>query len=256
MSTPPAAEAAALPPGDVSLPSERLLATLRPVVRTLVNTWYDVHQHGLEHIPDGPVIVASNHLGLLDGPLLAAYFPRPVHALTKKEMFDTTLGPFLRSVGQIPLARYEVDSAAIRACSGVLRRGGVVGIYPEGARGAGDLARIHNGVAYLGLVAGAPILPLAVFGTREPGGGMNSTPKRGARFDFVYGPPVYLTPTPWPRRQREVRAAASTVLKHLRRHLDQAMTSTGRELPGNLPEADRRQVEAEIRGTSKGMTDA
>ncbi len=58
--------------------------------------------------------MAANHVGWLDGPLLAICAPRPVHALTKQEMFAGPLGPFLRAAGQIELDRFHVDVAAIR----------------------------------------------------------------------------------------------------------------------------------------------
>ena len=50
-----------------------------------------------------PAIIASNHIGLLDGPLLAGFAPRPVHALVKKEMFEGRTGPLLLAFGQVPL---------------------------------------------------------------------------------------------------------------------------------------------------------
>ena len=49
--------------------------------------------HGAEHVPrTGPVIFAANHIGVIDGPLLAIFAPRPVHALTKIEMFKGCAG--------------------------------------------------------------------------------------------------------------------------------------------------------------------
>ena len=143
-------------------------------------TRYDVRIHDDHLVPrTGPAVIASNHVGLLDGPLLAAFAPRVVHALTKKEMFEGRTGAFLRAVGQIPLSRYDADPAAIKDCLKVLREGGVVGIYPEGTRGDGELRHFHTGAAYLALVTGAPVVPLVVFGTREPGGGTDSGPPAG-----------------------------------------------------------------------------
>ena len=78
-------------------------------------------------------------LGFIDGPLLAILAPRPVHALTKREMFTGALGPFLRQSGQIPLWRETVDPVAVRTACGSLRDGGCVGVFPEGTRGAGEL---------------------------------------------------------------------------------------------------------------------
>jgi 1-acyl-sn-glycerol-3-phosphate acyltransferase len=224
---------------DAVHPPLRLLRAVRPVARWVLSRRYDIRLHGLEHVPQqGAALIASNHVGLLDGPLMAAFTPRPVHALTKKEMFDGHTGPFLRAVGQIPLSRREVDVSAVKDCVRVLRDGGVVGIYPEGTRGDGELRVFHRGVAYLALVTGAPVVPLVMFGTRERGGGVDSVPAKGARFDFVYGPPVYLGQHSWPRTQAEVRRTAADLRNRLVAHLVDAMALTGRPLPGPIPGVD------------------
>jgi 1-acyl-sn-glycerol-3-phosphate acyltransferase len=224
---------------DAVHPPHRLLRALRPVARTGLSGRYDIRLHGVEHVPPlGAAIVASNHIGLLDGPLMAAFTPRPVHVLTKKEMFDGHTGTLLRAVGQVPLARHEVDVGAVKDCVRVLRDGGVVGIYPEGSRGDGELRVFHRGVAYLALVTGAPVVPLVMFGTRERGGGVDSVPPRGARFDFVYGAPVYLEQHSWPRTQAVVRRTAADLRNRLVAHLVDAMALTGRPLPGPIPGVD------------------
>ena len=122
------------------------------------------------------MILASNHIGIIDGPLLAVFSPRPVHALTKQEMFEGRLGRFLRASGQIPLDRFHADPGAIRSCLRVVRDGGVAGIFPEGTRGDGELHRFHHGAAYLALVTGAPVVPVTMLGTRPPGGGGQRPP--------------------------------------------------------------------------------
>jgi 1-acyl-sn-glycerol-3-phosphate acyltransferase len=217
-------------------PPHRLLRLLRPVGRLWFNRWYDVRVHGAEHISrTGPLILAGNHIGLLDGPLLTALVPRPVHALTKKEMFHGRTGLALRVFGQIPLSRHEVDPSAMKDCLKVLRDGGVVLIFPEGTRGAGEMARAHAGAAYLALVTGAPVVPVAIFGTREPGGHIDSVPPRGAGLDVVYGPPVYWERQPWPRRQAEVRRATEELRNRHVEHLVAAQGVTGRDLPGPVP---------------------
>ena len=217
-------------------PPTGLLRLLRPFARWFFERRYDVHVHDAHLVPGtGPAIIASNHIGLLDGPLMAAFTPRPVHALTKKEMFHGRTGVALRAVGQIPLDRHGVDPTAVKDCLKVLRDGGVVGIYPEGTRGDGELERFHRGVAYLALATGAPVVPMAVFGTREPGGGTDSVPASGARFDFVYGAPVYLEAHPWPRTSSEVLRATDDLRNILRTHLVHAKAVTGRSLPGPIP---------------------
>jgi len=221
---------------DAVHPSHRLLRLLRPAGRAWFARRYDVRLYGEEQVPRrGPFILAANHIGLLDGPLLAAFAPRPVHALTKKEMFEGRTGVALRVFGQIPLSRHEVDVAAIKDCLKVLRDGGVVGVFPEGRRGSGEMRQAHGGAAYLALVTGAPVVPVAVFGTREPDGDADSVPGRGARFDVAYGSPVYWERTPWPRRQAAVRQATEQLRNRLRQHVVDARGITGRELPGPIP---------------------
>lgn len=228
---------------DAVHPAHRLLRMLRPVGRAWFRHRYDVHCRGEQFVQrTGAQIIASNHVGLLDGPLLAAFSPRPVHALTKKEMFEGRTGTALRALGQIPLSRYEVDPSAIKDCLKVLRQGGVVAIYPEGSRGSGEFHRMKSGAAYLAMISGAPVVPLAVFGTRDVGGGMDSIPAKGTRLDLVFGEPVRLERLPWPRRQVDVRGATESLRNRLVEHLVEAKGITGRELPGPIPQVTGRET--------------
>lgn len=220
-------------------PPRYLLSPLRPVARSILRLRYAVHLHRTDHVPGrGPVIFAPNHVGVIDGPMLAIFAPRPVHALTKVEMFRGPLGRFLIESGQIPLDRFNTDPAAVKMCLRVLRDGGAIGIYPEGSRGAGDLERFHRGAAYLALVSGAPVVPVSMFGSREPGGHSNSIPPRGARIDMVFGEPFRIEPIAWPRTREQVEKSSLLLREHMLVQLDHARTSTGRTLPGPLPATD------------------
>jgi 1-acyl-sn-glycerol-3-phosphate acyltransferase len=232
MSSPALTRVAAVP-----APPTWILHGLRPLTRLIVTTRYDVRVTGTEHVPaDGPVIIAANHVGWLDGPLLAVVGPRPVHALTKIEMFDGPLGRFLLGAGQIPLDRSASDTRAVRTCTRVLADGGCVGIFPEGERGAGDLTRFRNGAAYLALVTGAPIVPVIFLGTRLPGGSAGSLPPRGAGIDVVHGAPFSVPAQAWPRTRAHVAAVSAGLHDHMRGSLEAALAATGRELPGPIPE--------------------
>ena len=221
---------------DAVHPPHRLLRLLRPVGRVVLTRRYDVRMHHIGRVPaSGGCILAANHIGLLDGPLLTVVGPRPVHFLTKKEMFEGRTGTFLRVFGQIPLSRTAFDATAVKDCLRVLRDGGVVGIFPEGRRGDGELHTFHGGVAYLAMVTGAPIVPVAVFGTREPGGHTDSVPPAGSRLDVVYGEPLLVSRQPWPRRKDDVRGASVMLRNRFLDHLVQAKALTGRELPGPIP---------------------
>lgn len=130
---------------------------LHPIASVLMRMAWNVRVYRRDLVPRrGPVVLAANHTGILDGPLLYAVLHRPVHALVKQEMFAGPIGAALRALGQIAVDRFAPDPAAVKSCLAVLERGDVLGIYPEGTRGTGDFARIKPGVAYLALCTGAP----------------------------------------------------------------------------------------------------
>jgi 1-acyl-sn-glycerol-3-phosphate acyltransferase len=219
-------------------PHTRLLRGGRPLARWAVRRRFAVALHHVERVPtSGGVVLAANHVGIADGPILAVFGPRPVHALTKQEIFAGPLGTLLRAGGQLPVDRFHVDTAAVRSCVRVLRDGGTVGVFPEGRRGAGDLGRFHRGAAYLALVTGAPVVPVILLGTREPGAGAAALPPRGGRVEVVYGDAVRLVegPQPWPRTREQVARASLLLRERMLATLDEARMLTGRDLPGPLP---------------------
>ena len=220
-------------------PRYLLHSPLRPLARFLIRRRYRIQVSDPGHVPaSGPVIFASNHIGIIDGPLLAIFAPRPVHALTKVEMFTGPMGSFLWRSGQIPLDRFHPDPRAVKTCLRALRDGRAVGIYPEGHRGAGALERFHRGAAYLALVTGAPVVPVTMRGSREVGGSSGSLPRRGATIDMVFGEAWRTDPAPWPRTREQVEKASLLLREHMLVQLDRARASTGRELPGPLPPTD------------------
>lgn len=225
-------------------PRTTMLYRLRPGALTLLRGWYDVEIHGGENVPaEGPVVMAANHVGWLDGPLLAIASPRPVHALTKQEMFDGSLGSFLLAAGQIPLDRHHVDLLSIRTALRVLEHDRVVGVFPEGARGTGEMISPRSGAAYLGLVSGAPVVPVSFLGTRVPGGSDGSVPPRGTRIALTFGEPVRLEPQPWPRTQQQVAHAAAQVTAGILETMRTAEEITGMSLPGPIgPKREKKRT--------------
>lgn len=224
---------------QVHRPQRWLLRGGRPASRWLIRRRYDVRVHHPERFPrGGPVVVTANHIGIIDGPLMAIFAPRPVHALTKIEMFDGRLGRFLKLTGQIPLDRYRTDPAAVRTALRVLREGDAVGVFPEGTRGNGELDSFRRGAAYLALVTGAPVVPLTFIGSREPGGHTDSLPPKGARIDIVVGQPIPVDAVPWPRRSATVAALTDDLHQRMLAGLKDALAETGRSLPGPLPPGD------------------
>lgn len=215
------------------VPRTALLTRARPAAQRLVRSWWDLEVHGAEHVPaTGPLVLAANHVGWLDGPLLAICSPRSVHALTKAEMFAGALGPFLLAAGQIPVHRDRPDPRAVRTARRVLEQAGVVGVFPEGNRGAGDLVTSRSGAAYLAMVSGAPVVPVAFLGTRERGGHADSVPPRGTRMAMTFGPPLPLGRVPWPRTQAAVAQSTALVTAAILQTIHAAERRSGLRLPG------------------------
>ncbi|WP_299537052.1 1-acyl-sn-glycerol-3-phosphate acyltransferase [uncultured Streptomyces sp.] len=148
-------------------------AVLGPLLRLLFRPRIE----GLHHVPDdGAAIIAGNHLSFSDHFLMPAILKRRITFLAKAEYFT---GPgvkgrltaaFFRSAGQIPVDRSgkEAGQAAIREGLGVLNKGELLGIYPEGTRSHdGRLYKGKVGVAVMAIRAGVPVIPCAMVGTFE-----------------------------------------------------------------------------------------
>ena len=175
-----------LPPGASPWLSDlaRWIGTwcLRPVLRVRVH-------HG-ERIPvSGPVVLVANHSAFVDGPLLLGLVGRRAVFLTKQEMFRGPLAWLLPLIGQLAVRRGEPDPAPLRAAVGVLRGGGMIGVFPEGTRGAGDVVAAQHGAAWLARASGAVVLPVVVRGTRR------GTRRRfRPRVDVLVGVPLTVAP--------------------------------------------------------------
>jgi 1-acyl-sn-glycerol-3-phosphate acyltransferase len=117
----------------------------------------------------GPIIIVCNHLNNADPPILTATIPRRIYWLTKMEWFSTpVVGGMFRMAGMIPVRRFEADLKALRMCEKALKRGWALGMFPEGTRSkTGALRPGEPGSALLALRTGAPILPVAIWGTEN-----------------------------------------------------------------------------------------
>lgn len=158
----------------------RLIARyyLRPALRIRV--------HGRERMPaTGPVLVIANHSTMIEPQLIFGMLPRRSAFLVKAELFRGFAGWFLTSIGQIPLKRGEADRKPLLTAIGVLKAGGVIGIFPEGTRGSGDVGAAERGAAWLVRSSGATVLPIATRGTIKPANGR----KWRRRVDILVGEP-------------------------------------------------------------------
>ncbi|MDO5080075.1 lysophospholipid acyltransferase family protein [Buchananella hordeovulneris] len=173
--------------------------TLGPLMRLSYRLWVE----GKENLPrTGPVILASNHLAVIDSfftPLLAGrdvYFLGKSDYFTGKGLKGAFVRAFMKGVGVIPVDRAGGNAAraALEAGLAVLREGKAFGIYPEGTRSPdGRLYRGKTGVARLALASGVPVVPIAMIDSHlaQPIG--KRLPKLGSRVGLRIGSPLTFT---------------------------------------------------------------
>lgn len=190
---------------------------------------------GTERVPrTGPVIVAANHSGWADGPLMIGCTPRGTHILIKIEMFRSPIGWIFRLSGQIPVDRSNGRPALATALK-LLERGRVVGIFPEGSRGRGDGTSARAGVAWLAVHSGAPVVPVAMLGTRRTGESTGRIPGLRRRLHVEFGEPLHLTGTEGLSKREAVAAAQVQIQQALARHVRATEERTGLWLPTDDP---------------------
>jgi 1-acyl-sn-glycerol-3-phosphate acyltransferase len=218
---------AALP--DVSL-LPRLYRTLRVVARGLIRLILDVRVGHPDHVPStGPVLLAGNHRGFLDGPLVAAFVPRQASFLAKSELFRGWVVRPLGWLGQIPVDRGRPDREALRRAVDVLASGGVLGMFPEGTRGAGELDSVQHGIAYVALrLPGVRIVPVACLGTERALPKGAHLPRWRSRVDVVFGEPFTVPAPANPRARRSVADAAELIRQRLAAHVTDAAAEVRR----------------------------
>ena len=186
--------------------------------------------------PDGPAIIAANHLSFFDSVLLLFALPRRVYALGKAEYTERRITRWLFcGAGMIPIRREQPAdlSGAFDQAREVLDAGGVLAIFPEGTRSRdGQLHRGHSGAAHLALETGAPLVPVGIIGTDHilPTGARFVRPFR--RATLRVGAPI------WPRARgytrstnRARRAITDQLMGEIRRLSEQSYVDDYAPLP-------------------------
>lgn len=196
------------------------LTFVRTVCRRLARVLLRVRVTGADHLPGtGPVLVAGNHSGFLDGPLVVLFASRPVRTLVKAELYGGVLGELLERAGQIPVRRGRPDRRALHRALEVLRAEGVVGVFPEGTRGTGELEQVQHGIAWLALHAGCPIVPVCCLGTAQALPRGRHLPRFRSPVSVVFGAPFEVATPTNPRARSAVAASAEEIRLRLAAHL-------------------------------------
>jgi 1-acyl-sn-glycerol-3-phosphate acyltransferase len=149
----------------------------RPVIGAALTLFkvlgWQVRITGVEHVPAvGPGVIATNHIGYLDF-VFVGYGVRPrgrlVRFLAKQEIFEHPIaGPMMRSMKHIPVDRFGRPQQALTDSVAALRRGELIGMFPEGTISRSFVpARGKPGAARMAMEAGAPLIPGAVWGSQR-----------------------------------------------------------------------------------------
>jgi len=158
------------PPG----PAHRAAATLLDAAnRAVMAVAFRLRAEGRERIPDGPVIIAVNHLSDLDPPVVAAALPRRVLRRTRwsgdrARLFGTAAGRFLARAARIFPVDERAPAATLAYGREALARGDALVWFPESWRSPdGGLQRFLPGIGELVRATGATVVPARIFGTFE-----------------------------------------------------------------------------------------
>ena len=137
----------------------------------LFHTLVRVNSDELEQIPaNGPLLLITNHINFLEGPIVYTDLQhrqkRPLTGFAKVEFWDNPITAFLFDTWDtIPLKRGEADLSAIKVAVARIKAGDIFAMAPEGTRSHdAKLLRAHSGIAMLGYMSGAPIIPIAGYG--------------------------------------------------------------------------------------------
>jgi len=168
---------------------------------------YRVRAIGREHVPkQGPLILAPNHFSQMDHFFCGLYLRRKIRFMAKSQMFGPPLLTYVyKHGGVIPVRRGHHDEEAFKTAFTVLGQEGMLLIYAEGGRSrSAELGEPKRGVGRLALESGAPVVPVAIFGSAKV--------RRWKRLSFPritveYGEPLRFPVEDSPSRERQLEVA-------------------------------------------------
>lgn len=175
---------------------------------------------GFDAVPkDGPAILCANHLSFFDSVLMIMTLDRPIHFIGKADYLDSwRTRRLFPAMGMIPIDRDNGTRAmlALDAAVDVLREGALLCVFPEGTRSRdGHLHRGYIGAARVAIMAGCPILPVGIVGTREiqpPGARL---PRPGRACSISIGAPLVTSDVETNSRRSAARALTNEVMERI-----------------------------------------
>jgi 1-acyl-sn-glycerol-3-phosphate acyltransferase len=196
---------------------------------------------GTVNVPgSGAVILAPNHFSFMDHFLVAGFIRRKVRFMAKSQLFKKPMQFVFTHGGVFPVRRGARDDETFITAEAIIAKEGAIAMYCEGGRSrTGKLAeQAKRGIGRLALDTGAPIVPIAIYGS--------SHVRNWKRFQFPRVTVQYGEPMRWERVEGSTReqqqAVADEVLVEIRR-LYAGLEQHGRKGVRERLRAERRTSE-------------
>jgi 1-acyl-sn-glycerol-3-phosphate acyltransferase len=174
------------------------IGRLQRIMRVLFRLIAKIEVAHFDRIPQqGAVVVVSNHVGLLDAMLAVTFSPRrDVVMIVARKYEKYRLWRWVGAkLDAVWLDRRQTDFRALRLVQRRLQAGEAAAIAPEGTRSPnGTMQKGKPGAIYLAAKTGAPIVPIALTGTRDQEVKSSLRRLRRLRVRMEAGEPFYLPP--------------------------------------------------------------
>ncbi len=191
---------------------------LRSLGRLLFPLLARVTVTGREHFPrSGPLILAGNHVAVVEVLLMVVYAPYNVEILGTGDIpLDPSYAWLAKLYRYIPINRGNIDRQGLKQALSVLQQRGVLAIFPEGGIWQPSAMQAHTGISYLSSQGDAPVLPIGFGGMRGALAAMLRLKR--PRLSMTVGellPPVQVRRPDLPRKEALV-AGANDILERIR----------------------------------------
>ena len=218
-----------------------LYPILKHSVAGIGGVWFRLSVAGTDRVPrEGRLLLASNHLSLLDPPLIGSVCPRELDYMAKAELFRIPgLGGLIRRLNAHPVDRAGSDSAALRLALRLLGEDRALLVFPEGTRGTeGRLQAARAGTGMLAALSEAPVVPVYVQGTGRalPRGAVLPRP---ARVTVTFGAPIRFTRERGRARYQEISDEIMAAIGRVKAETERGRpaAATARRTDSTTPDA-------------------
>ena len=167
-----------------------LYSAVLGLTKCILRCFYQIQFVGLENIPKGGALLASNHISYLDPPLVAIASPDEVHFLARETLFHGLFGKFITKLNSHPVSD-DHNLNTLRLLVKLVNQGNKVVIFPEGARSFdGEIQEIKSGIGLIMSSSKKPIVPVYLEGVFSIWPREKSWPRLRGKVTVHFGKPL------------------------------------------------------------------